>query len=174
MAVRTVDKKRCVIWLLTAIWLVAGIPACSGTGMQHPAGPVSVAVWDFEDLSPGMSGREGMGELLAAQVAARMAEAGNYQLVERKDLLKVMEELHLGSTQLADADTRLRLGRIVGAQQMIFGAFQVIGRTMRLDIRCVDVASGRIIKTAKSLADAGNEGAWLDAANRAAADLITP
>lgn len=171
MAVPAVDNKRCIIWLLTAIWLVAGFAACSGMATRHP---ISLAVWDFEDLSPGGPGREGMGEMLAAQVAARLADAGAYQVVERKDLLKVMEELHLGSTQLADADTRLRLGRIIGAQQMIFGAFQVIGPTMRLDIRCVDVASGRIIKTAKGLAAAGGEGAWLDAANRAAAELITP
>jgi curli biogenesis system outer membrane secretion channel CsgG len=153
-----------------AVWCVAGLSSCSiGRDL---AVPVSVAVWDFEDLSPNNHANEGMGELLAIQVTAHLDGSGTYQVVDRKDLLRVLQELHLGSSQITETDTRLRLGRIIGAQQMIFGAFQVIGQTMRLDIRCVDVASGRIIKTAMGTAAGDSVSTWLDAADQAAAELI--
>ncbi|MFZ1987296.1 MAG: hypothetical protein WAU91_22995, partial [Desulfatitalea sp.] len=85
-----------------------------------------------------------------------------------------IEELHLGSSDLADPETRLRLGRIIGAQQMIFGAFQVIGKQLRLDLRRVDVASGKILKTASGTATAADLNEWLRAADEAAAALMMP
>ncbi len=168
-----IDSKRLVFWLLAVLLAVSGLQACSGTA-GHSAGPVSVAVLDFEDLSPIGHGQDGMGELLAAQIAARLDETGTYRVVERSELLRIMEELHVGSSQLTDDDTRLRLGRIIGAGEMVFGAFQVIGRTMRLDIRCVDVTSGKILKTAQSMAAADRVSTWLDAADQAAAELLNP
>jgi curli biogenesis system outer membrane secretion channel CsgG len=168
------DKRLPGIWLPIVVLVLAGLASCSGSRTRYPAGPIGVAVWDFEDLSPMEHGQDGLSEMLTARVTARIDEAGGYQMVERKKLLRVMEELHLGSSQLADADTRLRLGRLIGARQLVFGAFQVIGRTMRLDLRCVDVDSGRILRTAKGIAASEGVGAWLDAADKAAAELITP
>ena len=55
---------------------------------------------------------------------------------------------------------------------MIFGAYQVIADQMRLDLRMVDVETGRIIKTAEKTAGGGDLSGWLKAAEAAAKELI--
>ncbi len=161
------------IWVWAVALIISGLMGCSGSG-RVTSGPVTVAVWDLQDLSPVAHGRDGMGEILANQMAARLDEAPSYQMVERKDLLRVLEELHLGSSDLSDASTRLKLGRILGAQQMVFGAFQVVGPAVRLDVRRVDVTSGKILKTATSTAETDGLNGWLAAADQVAAELVNP
>ncbi len=133
---------------------------------------MALAVWDLEDLSPMEHGLVGMGEILSGQVMAGLAQNPAFQMVERQQLLKAIEELHLASSDLADPETRLRLGRIIGARQMVFGAFQVIGPNLRLDLRRVDVASGRILKTSSATAAAADLNLCLSAAEDAATALI--
>jgi curli biogenesis system outer membrane secretion channel CsgG len=118
--------------------------------------------------------RDGMGEVLAGQIAARLGQAGRYKVVERQQLIKALEELNIGSSELADAQTRLRLGGMLGARQMVFGAFQAVGPMLRLDLRRVDVASGRILSTATATANIQDISGWLQAADQAAAELIQP
>lgn len=113
-----------------------------------------------------------MQTLLTGQIAARLGENPAYQLVERQQLLKAIEELHLGSSALADPQTRLKLGRLIGAQQMVFGAFQAIGGTLRMDLRRVDVASGKILKTAIGEAAVKDMSNWFQVADQAAEELI--
>jgi curli biogenesis system outer membrane secretion channel CsgG len=56
-----------------------------------------------------------------------------------------LDEQKLGSSALADEDARLRLGRIAGAQQMVFGSIMRIGEITRVDVRLVSVASSRVL-----------------------------
>lgn len=169
------NRAQRALWRWVAIvTALAGLIACAASGPSVGGRPVSAAVWDLEDLSSMGHGQAGMGEVLSGQIAARIGEDGNYQMVERQNLLKAIEELHLGSSDLADPETRLRLGRIIGAQQMIFGAFQVVGKQLRLDLRRVDVASGKILKTASGTAATADLNEWLRAADEAASALIAP
>ncbi|MBI5895872.1 MAG: hypothetical protein HZB24_07695 [Desulfobacterales bacterium] len=160
-----------------AVWIVIGflwLMACAGSAPPAGEGPASLAVWDLEDLSPMAHGQAGMGEILSGQITSRLAQNPDLQMVERQQLLKAIEELHMGSSDLADPEARLRLGRIIGAQQMIFGAFQVIGPSLRLDLRRVDVASGKILKTASATAATADLNQWMLSADEAAAALMAP
>ena len=167
--------KRKVFWPAIGTLLMV-IAACAGAGSPKGAGDlkISVAVWEPQDLSMIAHGQEGIGGFLAGRIVQRITEMQAYQAVERQELLKAMEELNIGSSDVADAQAQLRLGRIIGAQQMVFGAFQVAGSSLRLDLRRVDVASGKILKTATALAKAGNIDGWLSAADHAALDLMAP
>jgi curli biogenesis system outer membrane secretion channel CsgG len=160
-----------IIAVAGAMMLLA---ACAGTGRMDAERPVTVAVWDLEDLSTAQHGQTGMGELLAGQIAARLGQTGGYQAVERQHLIKVIEELNIGSSDLADPQTRLRLGRIIGARQMVFGAFQATGTMLRLDLRRVDVASGRILTTATAQDAVKGVDGWFQVADQAAAELLRP
>lgn len=156
-------------------WMVAValiLAACAGGAAHMTDHPVAIAVWDLEDLSPVTHGQAGMGEMLAGQIAARLDEAPAYQLLERQQLLKAMEELRLGSSELADPQTQLKLGRIIGARQMVFGAYQAVGGTLRIDLRRVEVASGKVLKTATAEAAVKDLGGWLRAADQAAGELV--
>jgi hypothetical protein len=56
---------------------------------------------------------------------------------------------------------------------MVFGAFQVSGQSMRLDVRRVDVATGKILRTATAEGDSTDATAWFKAADQAAVELIS-
>lgn len=156
-------------WVLVALFLLA---ACTAGAPVRDQRPIAIAVWDLEDLSVHPVDRIGMGEVLALQIAAHLERKADYQVVERQRLIAVIEELHIGSSDLADASTRLQLGRIIGARQMVFGAYQAIGASLRLDLRRVDVGTGRILNTATANAPVDNPDAWLSAAEQAAEKLF--
>ena len=167
------DCRRSICLLVAGI-LFTMVMACAGAGTAVDGQPISVAVWDLEDLSPAAHGQAGIGEFLTAKITERVGEMKAYQAVERQELLKAMEELNIGSSDLAEAQTRLRLGRVIGARQMVFGAFQVAGSSLRLDLRRVDVASGKVLKTGTGSASAENISGWLSAADHAAMELMAP
>ena len=132
-----------------------------------------LAVWDFEDFSPVSAAPPGMGEMLATRSAAAIQAAQRFTLVERQRLLDLLNEQNLGSSGLADESTRLRLGRLLGARWMVFGSFQVIGNQMRLDIRLVQVETGRVVQTAQRMLPAGDIAQWLEATETATRQLLT-
>jgi len=136
-------------------------------------GNAAVAVWDFDNLTPAASAGDDFGEVLSSQVIDALQKRGDHPVVERQRLVLAMEELKLGSSLLADEDTRLRLGRLSGARLMVFGGYQIIGGSMRLDLRLVDVETGRIIKAVQKMSAASDLQGWLNSA-RAAAEALFP
>ena len=137
-----------------------------------PAGPATVAVWDLENLSPVAAIQLDLGELLSGQVVEGIREKSDYTIVERERLVLVLEELNLGSSALADEETRLRLGKLLGAPIMVFGGYQVIADSMRLDLRLIDVETGKVLKAVEKTTGAGDLPAWLRAAREAAEELV--
>ena len=152
--------------VILGIFILSG---CATTGDEY-AGPGAVAVWDLEDLSPARGGRPDLGQLLSGEIIQSLQQT-DVQVVERQKILAILEELNIGSSALADEQTRLRVGRMIGAREMVFGGYMVVGTAMRLDLRRVNVETGRITKTAKRTADAGNLAGWLGAAREAAQEL---
>ncbi len=141
-------------------------PAHYGSGSR-------VAVWDLEDMSVTDNPMLGdMQDFLTARVIETLAEKGGFAVIERQQLLLALEELSLGSSALASEDSRLALGRILGAQLMVFGGYQLLGEQIRIDVRMVEVESGAIIKAAEHTASAADLEGWLKAAEEAALQLF--
>ena len=132
----------------------------------------AVAVWDLEDASPAAKAQPDLGELLSAQIIATIKENEDIVVVERERLLLALEELNLGTTSLVDETTRLELGRIAGAQAMVFGGYQIIGDRLRLDLRLIDVETGKTLRAVATTAAANDVTAWLNAAKGAAEKLF--
>lgn len=166
---RKKSGSRIDILALFAVLLL--ISSCAGTPDPRVPG-TAVAVWDFENLSMPGQGPMDLGELLTAKAAEAIQERGAYEVVERQRLEMVLKELNLGSSDLADEQARLNLGRLTGAKLMIFGAYQVISSHMRLDLRLVESETGRIVAVQQREVDAGNLRGWLDAAGAAALSLF--
>lgn len=153
------------------ILLLAFFAGCTTAACKDRQTP-AVAVWDLENLNPEEAIGADLGELLAAKVIETLKTSGNMQVVERERLILALEELNLGSSGLADEATRLKIGRIIGARFMVFGGYFIIGGMMRLDLRLVEVETGRVLKAAQKVTAAGDIGGWLNAAEQAAAELI--
>lgn len=158
------------VWM-AIVFSTAGFFGCTAAEKKAPI-PQSVAVWDLEYLGEAGGPHAGIGELLSAEIIQTIHRSGRYTVVERQRLLLALEELNLGSSDLADAGTRLRVGRIVGARQMLFGTYLVFDEILQLDIRRVEVETGRILDASRQQAPAGDPAAWLEAARQAAAEVM--
>ena len=83
-----------------------------------------------------------------------------------------MEELNIGTSDVVSDSTRLEIGRIVGARLMLFGSYTVIGETIMLDLRMVEVETGRILKATYKTTTSSNPVELLKIARDAAKALL--
>jgi len=166
----TSQHHKVRLWALVLLLIVAVLAGCASAPVT-PSGPAAVAVWDPEDVSPGAAGDQGIGEVLSLRIVETVRGRG-LPVVERQKLLLAVEELRLGSSALSDESTRLRLGRITGARQMVFGGYLTVGNRVRMDLRLVDVETGKVLRTASRTGPAGGIQALLDLCGKAADDLF--
>jgi len=160
--------KKIVFLLMSAIlWF----PSCAAPPTRPEQG-AAVAVWDLENLSLSTSGQPDLGEILSGQVIETLKSRGDYAVVERKRLLLALEELRLGTSALVDESTRLRLGKLVGARWMVFGAYLVVGGQMRLDLRLVEVETGKVKKAVEKTSASRDLNDWLAVTRKAAEELL--
>jgi len=71
-------------------------------------------------------------------------------LVDRLQLRKVLREQGLQLTGAIDEATAVKVGKLIGADILVVGAFQKQAQTMRLTARFVNVQTGGILQTAKA------------------------
>ncbi|HEY5492223.1 MAG TPA: CsgG/HfaB family protein [Gemmatimonadaceae bacterium] len=72
----------------------------------------------YEDLAP-LS--KGVQDLLIGELAAN----AGIRVVERDQIQKIIDELKLSQTDLADKATAVRIGKLLGAHHMVTGSFMV-------------------------------------------------
>ncbi len=170
------DRKGLSWWwslpcLLAALFCCFSCASSPVVSRETAGQGQTVAVWELEDVSPGPSAAP-VGEILTARVMETLQRKGVYKVVERTRLLRVLEELRLGSSELADERARLRVGRLMGARFMVFGGYQIVGKSMRLDLRLVEVETGRVRKAvSRTTPSSSGVTGWLEAAGSAAGEL---
>jgi tetratricopeptide (TPR) repeat protein len=111
-------------------------PAAAGAPDDWTSPALAISVLPFQDLTlPGSTGRVGLDAVLQQEVI-RELQARGFTMVERRLLDKVLAEVKLGSSELADQDTQIRLGKVLAARLMVSGALspqggQAVGATVR-------------------------------------------
>ena len=127
---------------LAGLALAAALPALA-------AAPAGIVVWDFDNQTPpGASMLAGdqldyLRRALSESLTGALLDTPGLVVVERQRLKDLLAEQKLASSDLADADTRLRLGRIAGAGRMVFGGFFALGDTVQVNLRVIDTATSR-------------------------------
>jgi hypothetical protein len=132
---------------LMPLWLVA----LSLTKLQAQDGPSAnlptVGVMDFTNAA--MIRRDEFSPLtmaLAELLSGQLASNPSVAIVERAQMHRVLEEQGLVRGNTVDPTTAARLGKILGAQYMLFGVLVVDpAERMRLDVRAVDVSTTRVL-----------------------------
>lgn len=95
--------------------------------------------------------REGEDEFLSQLVAGDLAESSRLQMVERALLERVLEELRLSSSRLADPQSALRLGRILSARILCTGSLVRHKGQVRMNLRAVDTETTQVVATASGV-----------------------
>lgn len=161
-----------IIGLILALLLISFLAIGCASKATTPSSPVTIAVWPFEDFSLKPEQNSALLSFVLTNSVIDMIQSNTaLEAVERSRLESVLREQSLGSGLLTDESTRLRLGRILGAEWMLFGAWQALGEHVRIDVRVVDTESGRIV-AAQDKTMHGNAGSQLEEAARNAADKV--
>jgi tetratricopeptide (TPR) repeat protein len=122
-------------------------PAAPGaeTGDEWTSRPMIMAFVDFRETG-GLSERDGFTEVLALELTRRLNASGRVQVVERVLMERLLEELNLGSSELADPETQLRLGRVLAAKLLGTGSLLHLPAGSLLTLRLIDTETSRVPK----------------------------
>ncbi|MFQ5542728.1 MAG: tetratricopeptide repeat protein [Nitrospiria bacterium] len=105
--------------------------------------PMTIAFLGIQSIAGGLI-REGMATVLQQEIAQNMMSSGRFLMVEREVMDKLLEELKLGSSELTNQETALRLGKLFAARLMITGSLVQAPGGVRLSLRIIDPETSEI------------------------------
>jgi TolB-like protein len=98
-----------------------------------------VAVVDFRSLGL----EEYVGQTIAEIIRTELIGTEKFTVLERGALEKVLAEQKLSMSGVADEQTAVRVGKLVGAKFMMVGSIAKLGSNYILNSRLIDVESGK-------------------------------
>lgn len=131
--------------------------------------PLVFAFIDFQEKG-GLSDRDGLASILTAQLADQLNASGRVNVVDRVVLDRLLAELNLGSSELADPETALRLGRVMAARIMGTGSLFIMPGDTLVNLRLVDTETSAIAKALTR--QLGPESQWNKALRHLNRDIL--
>ncbi len=107
------------------------------------SGPMVMTFVDFAEKG-GLAERDGLATVLTTQLGDLLNRSGRIKVVERTLVNRVLAELGIGTSALADTETALKIGRVLAAKLIATGTlFYLPDRTM-LSLRLIDTETSAI------------------------------
>lgn len=94
---------------------------------------------EFDPLSKG----------IADMMITELSDAQGIRVIERERLEELLDELELNKSEYIDPETAQKLGKGLGAEAILTGAFTVQGDRMRIDARLLKVETAEVLLTEK-------------------------
>jgi len=107
--------------------------------------PMVLSFVDFSETG-GLPVRDGLATILTVQLSDILNGSGRVQVVERVIVDKLLQELNLGSSDLADPANALELGKVLSAKLMVTGSLYYHSDNYLLTMRLIDTETTRIAK----------------------------
>lgn len=86
---------------------------------------------------------------MPTMIVTELMQRTGEQLVERSKIEEAMKELGLESNGVT-TDGSVKIGQWVGAERILLGSFSELEGSYRLDLRIIEVASGRILAASQA------------------------
>jgi TolB-like protein len=90
---------------------------------------------------------EAEAKTLTDRLRSRLVNTNAFHVLEREQMDEVLQEQGFQQSGCVSDECLVEIGRLVGVEQMVGGSIGKIGQTYTLDLRIIDVTSGRIVKT---------------------------
>ncbi|MGD9367012.1 MAG: redoxin domain-containing protein [Desulfobacteraceae bacterium] len=107
--------------------------------------PMVLSFVDFTETG-GLPVRDGFAAILTTRLAETLNASGRVRVVERVIVDKLLQELNLGSSDLADPATALELGKVLSAKLITTGSLFYLNENYLLTLRLIDTETTRIAK----------------------------
>lgn len=117
-------------------------PAAAKQADPWSSRPVTMV---FMDVKAEAGGDKAV-NMLSMRVAQELAAAGRVQMVERELLDKLLAELNLSASSLADPATALKLGKLLSARVMVTGSIVPEQKGMTVALRFIDTETTAVRK----------------------------
>lgn len=125
-----------------AVTVLVSIPGAAQSDSDLP----TVAVMDLTGMILGedAANSAALGKAVSVMLITEMQGRPGLRMVERQELRKLIEEQALAVSGMVDDDTAIEIGQLLGAGYMVWGGATLVGPTLRLDLRMVDVETGEV------------------------------
>ena len=126
---------------------VAGLVAPLASAHAQKEGKPTVAILYFNNGSFGPSAKDydGLNKGIPDFLITDMSANPNIRVIERDQVVKLLEEQKLVTEGKIDQATAVKVGKLLGAQHMIFGGYMADTKgNFRIDARAVNVETGAI------------------------------
>ncbi len=136
-------KKRTCLQITTLVVLALGTLAGRVSGEVPATQPstVTVAVMDFESKAPG---NPEFGQQIAEILTIRLSMVDAVTVVDRSRLTEILDEHKLKLRGLTDQEQAAEVGKLLGAQIMVFGKVFPVGDELYVTMKLVGVETGQI------------------------------
>ncbi|HAU38217.1 MAG TPA: hypothetical protein DCX07_10955 [Phycisphaerales bacterium] len=147
----------------------------------------SVAVLPFED-APGEYGQRS-GMAVCGLVTNELTNSGKFRIVERSRLKSIVDEQNLQATDLIDAQTAAKVGKVLGVDAVVIGSVNqyemdkttvyvhvvpIVSKEYKVGatLRMINVETGQIVYAHSGCGTSANH--FNEAGQRAAQTIIAP
>src|ERR1700733_13294604 len=113
----------------------------SAAGIAAPAHTVAISYFDNNTDQPALAP---LAKGLADMLITDLGNVSALQIVERDRLNQVLGELKLSRSRFIDPKTAQKLGRGLAAELIMAGSYTLVRDTLRIDVRVIEVQTGRI------------------------------
>ncbi|MDO8957670.1 MAG: FG-GAP-like repeat-containing protein [Deltaproteobacteria bacterium] len=130
--------------ILLALCLSLTIPLqCWG------AAKTRVAVIDFEQKGEQEFRGKQVGEIVAEWLITSLVRTGRFDVVERAQLQKILQEQQMGMSGMISQETASKVGELLGVKVIITGSVIRLGNIYDVNTRLIKVEDGSILKAEK-------------------------
>ena len=106
-----------------------------------------IAIIDFSDLNGNVTA---LGQFLAEELTTQLfiVAPGKFEVVERRQLMKLADELMLGLSGFVEEKSIKKMGQVLGVDAIVTGSMTDLGNTVKINARLIGVESARVFAVA--------------------------
>lgn len=108
---------------------------------------IKIAIIELENLSD-RARKNNIGRIVSEMLTTNLAQVKVFNVIERQQLSKVLEELKLNQTGVVDSMSAKRLGKLLAADAILCGSVSEVGKFFDINIRLIDVEKATILTAA--------------------------
>jgi TolB-like protein len=125
--------------------VLGAVPVAPALAQSDTRPTVAVMFFNNNVFTKDARDYDGLSKGIADFLITEMAANPNIRLIERDQVQKLIDEQKLVTGGQVDRETAVRVGKLLGAQHMIFGGFMADPKgNFRIDARAVGVEQGVI------------------------------
>jgi curli biogenesis system outer membrane secretion channel CsgG len=118
--------------------LAADADAPSRTAASRSMGRTKIAILEFEPVTATARKNE-KGRLVSEMLTTAAVKSGRFEVVERRIISRLLEELEFGERGLTYTSAALKVGAMAGATAILSGSVAEDDGKTRIDARFIDV-----------------------------------